>query len=661
MKQVRIVIENVTPSIDAGRFASKAVSGDRIEVAADIWKDGHELLKAVALWRKLGAEELRPGEGPAAPRLDAGWHEAPLSSSFESNDRWSGSFTIKELGTHVFTVLAWTDAFGSWRSELKKKVDAKQDVPLEILEGIDLVERTAAKAKGTGKKALEARLLALRGAAPSEQIDIALSEELAALMALHDLREEPQLFASELPLWIDRERARYGSWYEIFVRSQGSDPSRSATFREAEGRLPAIAAMGFDVVYLTPIHPIGHTARRGPNNSDFCGPSDPGSPWAIGSEAGGHTAIHPELGTIADFDHFVEVAAHHKLEIALDIAVQCSPDHPWVKEHPEWFSWRPDGTIKYAENPPKKYKDIYPINFDTADREGLYHGLLEVFRFWIGHGVKIFRVDNPHTKPVGFWEWLIASIHREHPEVLFLAEAFTRPKRMRYLAKLGFSQSYSYFTWRTTRAELEEYATELFLTEAREVMRPNFFANTPDILHEILQAGGRPAFITRLVLAATLSPTYGIYSGFELCERVPLRPGSEEYLHSEKFEVKAWDWERPGNITDTLVRINAARREQRALQLAGNLRFLESSNPHIIAYARMPPEKQGDLIVTVVNLDPFHLHEGTVRLPVDLYEADTYPVTDLLTDAVYQWRSEWNYVRLDPQALPAHVLVVGKP
>jgi len=653
--QTRIVIENVTPALDAGRFAVKGILGDRVAVEADIWKDGHELLKAVVLWRKLPGAELHPHAPAPKPRVDLAWQEAAMTTAFESNDRWFASFAPKEIGAHAFTVLAWTDLFGTWRSEFKKKQTAGQDLEIEIAEGIELVTRTGAGKKGSADGRLAELVKDLCAAPLERQVTILLATGTSDLMTECDLRADAQAYAAELPLWIDRERARFGSWYEIFPRSQGTTPGRHATLREAEQRLPAIAAMGFDVLYLTPIHPIGHTARRGPDNSDVCGASDPGSPWAIGSEAGGHTAVHEELGTLDDFDHFVTTAQNEGLELALDFAVQCSPDHPWVKEHPEWFQVRPDGSIRYAENPPKKYKDIFPLNFETTDREGLYGALLDAVLFWVGHGVRIFRVDNPHTKAVSFWEWLITMVHREHPDVLFLAEAFTRPKRMKMLAKVGFTQSYTYFTWRNTRAELEEYATELFLTDLHTCLRPNFFVNTPDILHEFLQTGGRPAFIARLVLAATLSPTYGIYSGFELCEREPQKEGSEEYLHSEKFEVRVRDWATPDSLAPLIARLNSIRREYRSLQLGSTLHLLESTNPYLIAYAKMLTDDQSPL-VTVVNLDPFHVHEGTIRVPVDLFEPDEYRVTDLLAERTYEWRSEWNYVRLDPQQMPAHVL-----
>jgi starch synthase (maltosyl-transferring) len=674
MQQVRIVIENVTPRVDCGRFAAKAVVGDKVEVAADIWKDGHELLRAAVLWRKLAADELSLGSMPAAPdrkRLD--WRESVLLTDPAFNDRWYATISPHEVGPHAFTVVAWTDRFGSFVAELNKKVVAGQEVSSELLEGLHVIDASIKVAHGRDRVSLiETRHAIASAKTMAEQVKLILDPLLAELIARCDPREDLQSFSAELPLWVDRERGRFGAWYEIFPRSQGTQLGRSASFAEAEARLPEIAAMGFDVLYLAPIHPIGHSHRKGPNNSEECQPGDPGSPWAIGADEGGHDSIHPELGTLADFDHFVAMARGLGLEIALDFAVQCSPDHPWVGRHPNWFSKRPDGTIKYAENPPKKYQDIFPINFDTEDREGLYQALLDVVLFWVKRGVRILRVDNPHTKPVSFWEWLIARVHRDHPDVLFLAEAFTRPKRMKRLAKLGFTQSYSYFTWRNSRPELEEHATELFLTDTADFLRPNFFANTPDILHEYLQQGGRPAFMVRLILAATLSPSYGIYSGFELCENRAFAAGSEEYLDSEKYQHKTWDWDRPGNIKELVSAVNRIRRAHPALALSRNLRFLESSNPKIIAYAKTTPNL-ADVLVTVVNLDPHNVQDGTIRLVPELFHRTerskvlleevpaSYELTDLLTESTYTWRAEWNYVRLDPTWMPAHILHVKPP
>ncbi|MGB8297993.1 MAG: maltotransferase domain-containing protein, partial [Polyangia bacterium] len=601
------------------------------------------------------------------------WHESSLLTDPAFNDRWYASISPHEVGPHAFTVVAWTDRFGTFVGELKKKFEAGQDVSSEILEGLHIIDRSLEVARGRDKASLrETRHAIAAASSPAKKVELMLAPLLFELMAACDPRDDLQTCPVEFPLWVDRERGGFGAWYELFPRSQGQDPARGSTFPEAEARLPAIAAMGFDVLYLPPIHPIGRSHRKGPNNAEECQPGDPGSPWAIGSDEGGHDAIHPELGTLADFEHFVAAARAFKLEIALDFAVQCSPDHPWARQHPNWFSKRPDGTIKYAENPPKKYQDIYPINFDTEDREGLYQALLDVVLFWVKRGVRILRVDNPHTKPISFWEWLIVRVHRDHPDVVFLAEAFTRQKRMKMLAKVGFTQSYSYFTWRNTRLELEEYATELFLTDTADFLRPNFFANTPDILHEYLQHGGRPAFMVRLILAATLSPSYGIYNGFELCENRAVAPGSEEYLDSEKYQHKVWDWDRPGNIKELVTTVNKIRRSHRALALARNIKFLESSNPHIIAYAKTTSDL-ADVLVTVVNVDPHNVQDGTIRLVPELFHRaergnsvaggvpESYELTDLLTESGYTWRGEWNYVRLDPNWMPGHVFQIKRP
>jgi starch synthase (maltosyl-transferring) len=464
--------------------------------------------------------------------------------------------------------------------------------------------------------------------------------------------------AAPLRVTVDPAHARFSAWYEMFPRSCTTDPSRPGTLRDAEARLPDIAGLGFDVVYLPPVHPIGRTHRKGRNNALTAAPADPGSPWAIGSEAGGHTAIDPGLGTLDDFDRFVAAARHLGLEVALDIAFQASPDHPWVREHPEWFRHRPDGTIKYAENPPKQYQDIYPFDFETADWRALWDALRDVFLFWIGHGVTTFRVDNPHTKPFPFWSWVIADVRRRHPETVFLAEAFTRPKVMRYLAKAGFSQSYTYFTWRNAAHELRDYLLELTRTELQDYMRPNFFANTPDILHEYLQRGGRPAFEVRLVLAATLSASYGIYSGFELCENVPVRPGSEEYLHSEKYEIRVRDWHQPGNLNELIARVNQIRRDHPALQYNGSLAFHAADNPAFLWFSK---QHEGDRVFVVVNTDPHWMQHGHVQVPIGELgiSADaSYTVEDLLDGAEYVWRGDWNYVKLDPRERVAHVFVI---
>jgi starch synthase (maltosyl-transferring) len=481
---------------------------------------------------------------------------------------------------------------------------------------------------------------------------------LLAMMSARPDRGTSTTYERVLRVRVDPVRARFSAWYEMFPRSCTTDPRRSGTFREAEARLPAIADMGFDVVYLPPVHPIGRAHRKGPNNSLTSSPGDPGSPWAIGAEEGGHTAVEPGLGTIEDFDRFVQVANRLGLQVALDIAFQASPDHPWVREHPEWFRHRPDGTIKYAENPPKKYQDIYPLNFETEAWRSLWNALRDVFLFWVGHGVTIFRVDNPHTKSFRFWEWCIAEITREHPETIFLSEAFTRPKVMRYLAKAGFTQSYTYFTWRNSAHELREYLTELTTTEVRDYMRPNFFANTPDILHEYLQHGGRPAFEVRLVLAATLAASYGIYSGFELCENVPVRPGSEEYLDSEKYQLRPRDWNQPGTLKELIAQVNQIRQQHPALQQNDTLAFHGTDNDALLWYSK---RAGSDRVFVVANTDPHHLQHGHVQVPIwelGIPPGRPYVVEDLLDGARYTWRGEWNYVRLDPAERMTHILVI---
>jgi starch synthase (maltosyl-transferring) len=631
----RVVVEGLYPEVDGGRFPIKRVVGETISVHADVHADGHDVIAAALLYRKQGAAE---------------WTEVPMASV--GNDRWEAAFTVGELGRYEYTVEGWIDRFGSWRHEISKKFGAGQDVASELLEGAVLVAGTrwAATIGDTAR--------------PQDQrVAAALESELQEAMAARPDRTRATRYDRVLEVIVEPVRARYGAWYEMFPRSAGTDPSRSATFDEAAERLPYVAGMGFDVLYLPPIHPIGKSFRKGPNNSLEAGANDPGSPWAIGGEAGGHKSVEPGLGTIDDFDRFVERARQQGLEIALDLAYQASPDHPYVKEHPEWFRQRPDGTIKYAENPPKKYQDIYPINFESADWGALWTELKSVIEFWIGHGVKIFRVDNPHTKPYRFWQWALADLKRSYPDTIFLSEAFTRPKVMRYLAKSGFSQSYTYFTWRNTRAELTEYFTELTQTDVREYMRPNLFANTPDILHEYLQIGGRAAFQVRFILAATLGATYGIYSGYELSENVPVKPGSEEYLDSEKYQIRVRNFEQPQSLAELIGRVNQIRREHPALQRDWGLRFHNTDNQQLLAYSKRSVEGD-DLVFVVVNLDPKNMQHGFVQLPLvqwGLPPDSTIEVHDLLSEERYFWRGEWNYVRLDPGLRVAHILEVRLP
>jgi starch synthase (maltosyl-transferring) len=569
------------------------------------------------------------------------------------------------MGWHEYQIVAWTDRFLTWRRDLNLKASAKQDVALDLREGSNLVRDAAARASDPDASALlDYSNGLIDAAAPiDERLAVALSAELATAMAAHPDQSRATESATRR-VWVDRERARFGAWYEMFPRSAGPDPARSGTFREACAELPRIADMGFDVLYLPPIHPIGESFRKGRNNAPTAGPDDPGSPWAIGSPAGGHTAVNPDLGTLDDFEMFRRAAEHLGLEVALDLAWQCSPDHPWVHEHPEWFRHRPDGSIKYAENPPKKYQDIVPFDLECDDWRSLWLALLDVTRFWIGRGIRIFRVDNPHTKTFRFWEWMIDRIRETSPEVIFLSEAFTRPAALRYLAKSGFTQSYTYFTWRNTKAELEAFFTELTSTELRDYLRPNLFANTPDILHAYLQYGGRPAFEARLLLAATLGATYGIYSGFELAEGQAV-PGTEEYADSEKYQIRKWDWRRPGHISELVARVNAARRAHTALQTDRTLRFHATDNPEIIAYSKTSLDGT-DRVMMVVNLDPHHMQHGHVQAPFDSVRSfrasrgdESYTVRDLLDDAEYQWRGAWNYVRFDPDVRQGHLLCLS--
>lgn len=649
--RTRFVFSNVRPQLDGGRFPVKRILGDLLEVRADIFRDGHQLVKAVLKYR-------RPG--------DSSWQETPMTCVNPGLDLWEGSFRLDTLGLWTYTLEAWTDVFGSWRRDLEKRVEAGQDVRSELLEGVAQLLATAQRIQDRwpqDARFLEHAAHRIRGAKSQEEAaQLALDSEVAQVMERHPDRQRGNAWDRELQVVVDPPKAQFAAWYEFFPRSQTPTKERSGTFRDSIRRLPDIKRMGFDVVYLPPIHPIGKTHRKGKNNSLTAGPDDPGSPWAIGSAEGGHTAVEPSLGTLEDFDAFVAAARELDIDVALDFAVQCSPDHPWVKEHPEWFAHRPDGTIKYAENPPKKYQDIYPLDFDTPAWVSLWEALRDVLLFWIRRGVKIFRVDNPHTKPIYFWEWLIATIKRQHPEVIFLSEAFTRPRVMQTLAKVGFTQSYTYFTWRNTRRELEEYLTELTQTEMAEYFRGNLFANTPDILHAYLQTGGRPAFKIRAVLAATLSSVYGIYSGFELCENVPLRPGSEEYLDSEKYEIKPRDWDAPGNIKDYLAIINRTRKANPALHLYRNLRFHDCDNEQILCYSKATPDFD-NVVIVVVNLDPHHVQQGIVQLKLDelgLGKDQPYRVHDQFTGSVWHWRGATNYVRLDPLYEPAHLLILEK-
>jgi starch synthase (maltosyl-transferring) len=642
----RLVIENVSPLVDAGRYALKRTVGDAVEVGADIFKDGHDLISARVVVK-----------GPG----DSNFAAYPLEHDYAS-DRWTGRFTVDRVGRWEMAVEAWPDVFRTWRSALEKRIEAGQDVRPELLEGAALVRKRMGAAASTDRGPLEnaARVLEDTEADLDARLRVAFSKTLLELMygALDPRDATRTVF---YPIVVDRVEANFAAWYELFPRSQGTDPNRHGTFRDTERRIPEIAALGFDVIYLPPIHPIGFSHRKGRNNTRVCEPGDVGSPWAIGSQAGGHDAVHPELGTLEDFRRLVKTAREFGIETALDFALQCSPDHPWIKQHPEWFYIRPDGSIRYAENPPKKYEDIYPLNFWNEDAEGLWTACRDLLLFWIEQGVTTFRVDNPHTKPLAFWEWCIAEVKQRHPEVIFLSESFTRPKRMNGLAKLGFTQSYTYFTWKNSKWELTDYLTELTRPPVSDFYRPNFFANTPDILHEYLQKGGRAAFRARLVLAATLAPVYGIYSGFELCEHLAVREGSEEYLNSEKYEIRVRDWNAPGNIKQDVARINRIRRENRALQLLTNLEFVTTENDDILAYlksARGSAGRPDNHLLVVVNVNPHQVRETMVHVPlsrVGIGSDENYDAHDLLTGTTYTWRGSPNYVRLDPQQKVAHV------
>jgi starch synthase (maltosyl-transferring) len=644
--RARAVIDAVAPQVDHGRFAVKRIAGDRVDVEADCFADGHDVLACVLRYRREEEDD---------------WHETPMAAL--GNDRWRGTFAVGAPGRYRYTVCAWVDAFLSWRHDLERRVDP-EDIRVAALVGADLVAAAAARAAGEDAARLGEAARRLREPLAVEALAaIALDDGLADLARRYPDRRFQTVYPVEFPLTVDRARAGFSSWYELFPRSAAAEGGRHGTLADCAARLPYVAGMGFDVLYLPPIHPIGRKLRKGTNNRLDAGPDDVGSPWAIGSAEGGHTALHPELGTLDDLRRLVARAREHGLDLALDIAFQCAPDHPYVAAHPEWFRHRPDGSIQYAENPPKKYQDIYPFNFESEQWASLWEELHGVLAFWIGEGVRIFRVDNPHTKPFPFWEWVIEKVTREHPDVFFLSEAFTRPKVMHRLAKLGFAQSYTYFTWRTTKRELTEYFTELTAGPGREYFRPNCWPNTPDILPENLQLGGRPAFMARLVLAATLSANYGIYGpAFELVERTPRAVGTEEYLDSEKYQLRHWEIDRPDSLAPFIARVNAARRESPALQRDGGLFFFPTDNEDLLCYARTDPEASSAVLV-VVNLDPHHVQSGHVTLDLaklGLEPARPFQVHDLLTDARFLWQGARNYVQLDPARAPAHVFRVRR-
>jgi starch synthase (maltosyl-transferring) len=641
------VISGLAPVVECGTYPIKRAAGESVMVGADILADGHDAVACALLYRRAGAED---------------WREAPMKAS--TNDRWLGEFTVPEVGEYRYTVEGWVDAFQSWRRDLMKRIKAGQDVSIDLLMGARLAVAAAARASGEDAGKLRWWAGELSGDAPlSQRQVVALDEEMAAVTLRYPDRSSATRHQPELAVTVDRPKARFSSWYEMFPRSTSPQEGAHGTFQDCEARLPYVASMGFDVLYLPPIHPIGKTYRKGKNNAPTAEPGDVGSPWAIGAEEGGHKAIHPALGTLEDFERLVAKAAEQGIEIALDVAFQCSPDHPYVREHPEWFVHRPDGTIQYAENPPKKYQDIYPLDFESEQWRELWEELRSVVLYWIGKGIRIFRVDNPHTKAFPFWEWLIAEVRHQYPETIFLAEAFTRPKVMHQLAKLGFTQSYTYFTWRNTKAELIEYFTELSQGGAREFFRANLWPNTPDILPEQLQYGGRPAFIARLVMAATLGANYGIYGpAFELSDNQAREPGGEEYLNSEKFEIKRWDLESAWSLRDVIARVNQVRRENPALQSDWRLKFHETDNEMLLCYSKTTADFSNAILV-VVNLDFSHTHSGWVTLDLaslGLDDLHPYQVHDLIGDNRHLWTGRRNFIALDPQVEPAHVFRIRR-
>lgn len=644
----RLVIEKVSPTVEGGRYAVKRTVGDRLTVQAVIYKDGHDMISAWVV--------AEPPKGGAPLRYR-------MAYNFES-DQWTVEVPLDEVGLYRLRIEAWPDYFRTFVRDLRKRIDASQDIGPELLEGAAMVRRRIEVAPSSDRSPLENAARAL----VDETMELEMRKRVTFSQALDQLMDGPLAVAdvthsADFSVRADRREAAFAAWYELFPRSQSSEPGRHGTFADVEKRIPEIAAMGFEVLYLPPVHPIGRIHRKGRNNSTVSQPHDVGSPWAIGSDEGGHTAIHPELGTILDFRRLVAVCSEFGIEIALDIAFQCAPDHPWVKEHPDWFFVRPDGSVRYAENPPKKYEDIYPINFWTKDTDGLWAAARDVFLYWVEQGVKTFRVDNPHTKPLAFWEWCIAEVQKHDEAVVFLSESFTRPNRMKGLAKLGFTQSYTYFTWKNSKQELVDYMTELTQPDMVDYFRPNFFANTPDILHEYLQMGGPPAFRIRLLLAATLAPLYGIYSGFELCENQAVRPGSEEYLDSEKYELRQRDWNAPGNIKRDVARLNGIRGTEPALAQLANVHFCHTDSEDILAYVKRDDVSGSSRhLLIVVNLSPHEVRETTVHLPLEILgesNQQDYQVKDLLTGASYQWCGASNYVRLDPGEQVGHLFLLG--
>jgi starch synthase (maltosyl-transferring) len=642
--RARVVIEGVTPQVDGGRFPAKGVVAQDVVVEADVFGDGHDHVRAHLLYRREG---------------DKSWTAEEMTAL--GNDRWRAQFPVAHVGYYEFTITGDVDHFETWRSDLEKRIIAGQDLELPLKTGALLIDATAKRAKGKDAKQLTAWAKLLRDELSTE---LALNPAVLEMVSLYPDKTLQTSYEKVLKVWVDRERAGYSSWYELFPRSWSLEPGRHGNFRDVAAQLSYVTEMGFNVLYLPPIHPIGVAYRKGKNNTTEAADGDHGSPWAIGATEGGHTEIHPDLGTLADFEYLLAEVEASGMELAMDIAFQCAPDHPWVKEHPDWFKKRADGSIQYAENPPKKYQDIYPIDFESSDWKALWDALKNVFTFWAEKGVRIFRVDNPHTKAFPFWEWCVAQVKSEYPDALFLAEAFTRPRVMQRLAKLGYSQSYTYFTWRETKAELTAYLTELTTTSVKDYLRPNFWPNTPDILPGILQTGGMPAFKSRLILAGTLSSNYGIYGpAYELGDNTPFRrEKSEEYLNSEKYEIKQWNRDDPNSLKPLITLLNRAREENAALQTTNNLTFQTIDNSMLIAYSKATPD-ESNVVLTIVNLDPYNVQSGFVDLDLDalgLNADERYRVNDALTGNSYEWRGSRNYVELRPDTIPAHILVVEK-
>ncbi len=640
----RAIIKHVRPEIDCGLYPVKRSSGEKINVEADIFSDGHDEIKAELLYRKSGTKK---------------WNK--ISMKFIINDHWFSSFSPEKEGLYEYTIQGWVDVFHTWQRDIKKKFNAGQDIRVELQMGIQMIEEAIQNALKTKENELQHYLKGINNAkGQATALEIAESNQLRELMNDFVKKETISIYPKILTVDVERKKAGFSAWYELFPRSASQTPGKPGTFNDVIKLLPEIATMGFDVLYLPPIHPIGESFRKGKDNAPECKSGDPGSPWAIGSKEGGHKAIHPQLGSLNDFKNLVLQAKSHDIEVAIDIAFQCSPDHPYVKEHPNWFIWRPDGTVQYAENPPKKYQDVLPLNFGTDDWRNLWAELKSIFDYWIDKGVKIFRVDNPHTKPFHFWEWVIKEIRKDHPEVIFLAEAFTRPRIMEHLAKIGFTQSYTYFTWRHTRDEMIQYVNELTKTPVREFYRPNFWPNTPDILPESLQYKEEGAFITRVVMASTLSSNYGIYGpSFEFGLNEP-HPDREEYINNEKYEIKQWDWHKQTKIKQIISIINKTRKENPALQTTWNIYIAETENTQLLCYGKTD-DAWNNKIIIAVNMDPVYKQGAWVKFPLYQMKIDQdkpFKVNDVLSGKSFEWQGEWNYVELDPKDIPAHIFIV---